>query len=273
MSDSQDPEDYGSATVNPQTAPSPARRLTPLRSTCAQPHHCPKPMRMQILAQIPLFAGLSEDELDGIDKRMVSLSWAEGDQLYVAGDPADYLYVVAAGQVKALQPVPNGQDAIVDILAPGDLFGGLSVLGRPVYAETAEALATTCALRIDTGAFREVLLEYPQVALRVLDDVTALLGGARSDASQHASSTVAQRVAATLLRLADKFGQPGGSGDGTLIQLPLSRADLAAMTGSTPESVSRAMSRLRKDSIIDSGRRWTSILDRDKLAAIIASDA
>ena len=45
------------------------------------------------------------------------------------------------------------------------------------------------------------------------------------------------------------------------------------MTGSTPESVSRVMSRLRKDGIIDSGRRWTSILDRNKLAAIIASDA
>lgn len=273
MTDSQNTENSGSATVNPLTALSSTRRRIPLRSTCAQPHHCPKPMRMQILAQIPLFAGLSEGELDGIDKRMVSLSWAEGDRLYMAGDPADYLYVMAAGQVKALQSAPNGQEAIVEILAPGDLFGGLSVLGRPVYAETAEALVTTCALRIDTRTFREVLLEYPQVALRVLDDVAALLGGARSAASQHATSTVAQRVATTLLRLADKFGQPGGSGDGILIQLPLSRADLAAMTGSTPESVSRAMSRLRKDGIIDSGRRWTSVLDRDKLAAVTASGA
>ncbi|MCE7483373.1 Crp/Fnr family transcriptional regulator [Microbacterium profundi] len=249
------------------------RRQIPLRSTCAQPHHCPKPMRMRILAQIPLFAGLSEDELDGIDKRMVSLSWAEGDQLYTAGEPADHLYVLAAGQAKAFQPSPNGQDTIVDVLAPGDLFGGLSVLGRPSYAETAEALVTTCALRIDTSVFREVLLEHPQVALRVLDDVTALLVEARSDASQNAASTVAQRVGTTLLGLADKFGQHGASGSGTLIQLPLSRADLASMTGSTPESVSRVMSQLRKDGIIDSGRRWTSILDRERLAAMVASDA
>ena len=261
------------SSLNPEdSAPPPLhRRQIPLRSTCEQPHHCPKPMRMQILAQIPMFAGLSEDELDGIDKRMVSLSWAEGDRLYGAGEAAEYLYVVAAGQVKAFQPARNGQDAIVDVLAPGDLFGALSVLGQPLYAETAEALVTTCALRIDTDAFRHILLEHPQIALRVIDVVTALLVAARSASRGHAVATVAQRVATTLLRLADKFGQQGASGDGTLIQLPLSRADLAGMTGSTPESVSRVMSRLRKDGVIDSGRRWTSILDRNKLAAIIAS--
>jgi CRP-like cAMP-binding protein len=248
------------------------RRRVPLRSTCAQPHHCPRPMRMRILAQVPIFEGLTGDELDRIDRRMVSLSWAEGDELYVAGAPAEYLYVVAAGHVKLLQPVANGSDAIVDIVGPGELFGSLDVVGRPVHTETTEALVTTCALRIDTRAFREVLLQHPQVALRVLDGVTALLRGARFDASEHPTSTVAQRVATTLLRLADKFGQPGASGDGTLIQLPLSRADLAAMTGSTPESVSRAMSRFRNDGLIDSGRRWTSILDRDALAQLSAAE-
>ena len=135
-------------------------------------------MRMRILGQIPLFAGLFEDQLDSIDKRMVSLSWAEGDRLYGAGESAEHLYVVAAGQVKAFQSARNGQDAIVAILAPGDIFGALSVLGQPIYTETVEALVTTCALRIDTDVFREVLLEHPQVALRVLDDVTALTSSA-----------------------------------------------------------------------------------------------
>lgn len=271
MTTSQNPKD-GALAVGLQDLPSPGqRRQIPLRSSCPEPHRCPKPMRMRILGQTKLFEGLTEKQLDSIDKRMVSLSWAEGDLLYTAGGPADHLYVVAAGLVKAVQLASNGNDTIVDIRAPGDLFGGFSVVGQPVYTETVQALVTTCALRIDTGVFRAVLLEFPQVALRVLDDVTTLLSGAHSNASQHATATVAERVAATLLRLADKFGQQGASGDGTLIQLPLSRVDLAEMIGSTPESVSRVMSRLRKDGIIDSGRRWTSILDRAKLAAV-ASD-
>ncbi|KDA06371.1 Crp/Fnr family transcriptional regulator [Microbacterium sp. CH12i] len=227
---------------------------------------------MRILAQIPFFAGLSEDDLDSIDKRMVSLSWAEGDHLYSAGEPADHLYVVAAGQVKVVRSTRSGQDTIVDVLAPGELVGSLSIGRQAGYPETVAAMVTTCALRIETTAFREVLLEYPSVALRVLDDVTALLGSERSDAGQHTSSTVAQRVGMMLLHLADKFGRNGEDVDGVLIQLPLTRADLAGMIGSTPESVSRVMSRLRKEGAVDSGRRWTSILDRDKLAAIVASN-
>ena len=115
-----------------------------------------------------------------------------------------------------------------------------------------------------------MLTEHPTVALRVLDDVAARLALARSDLGRHSTDTVAQRVAATLLRLADKLGQERADDGGTLLQIPLSRADLAGMTGSTPESVSRVMSQLRKNQVIDSGRRWTAVLDRDRLTDVAA---
>lgn len=228
---------------------------------------------MKVLAQVPLFTGLGPEDLASIDARLVSLSWGAGERLYWAGEPAEHLYVLAAGHAKALQPHPDGQEVVVDILAPGDLFGGLSSLGRPTLSETVEALTTVCALRIDTAAFREIVLEHPEVALHALDDVTSSLAQARTQVGEQSTSSVAQRVAATLLRLAEKFGQPRARDGGTLIQLPLSRVDLAGMTGSTPESVSRVMSRLRKDGIIDSGRRWTSVLDHDRLAATATAAA
>lgn len=247
------------------------RRRTPLSSTCAQPHHCPRPVRMKVLKRVPFFAGLSQEELESVDKRMVSLSWGEGDPLFTEGESADHLYVLASGRAKLAQHTPDGHEIVVDVLAPGDLFGGLPNLGRLAYAESAWALTTTCALRIDPGSFREILAENPRVALHVLDDVAGRLAQARSDVGRASTTTVAQRVAATLLRLADKFGQERSGGRGDLIQFPLTRTDLAGMTGSTTESVSRVMSRLRKEGVIDSGRRWTAILDRDRLA-IAASE-
>ena len=252
--------------------PPPGRRRIPLASTCALPHDCPRPLRMQVLERVPLFAGLSQQQLEGIDKRMVSLSWAVGDPLFSAGESADHLYVLAEGQAKLSQPAPSGQEIVVDLLTPGDLFGALSTLGQPVYPETAWALTTTCALRIDSQSFREILAEHPAVALRVLDDVAGRLAQARSEVGQQSTRTVAQRVATTLLRLEDKLGQERSGNRGTLLQLPLSRADLAGMVGSTTESVSRVMSRLRKDGIIDSGRRWTAVLDRDRLVVIADMD-
>jgi len=119
-------------------------------------------------------------------------------------------------------------------------------------------------LRIDQQSFRDLLEEHPRVALRVLDDVAERLARSHSNAGRQATDTVAQRVAAILLRLADQLGQERTAG-GTLLQVPLTRADLAGLSGSTPESVSRVMSRLRRDGIVDSGRRWTAVLDRARL--------
>ncbi|PFG35189.1 CRP-like cAMP-binding protein [Sanguibacter antarcticus] len=225
---------------------------------------------MRVLAQVPLFTGLSTDELAGIDERMVSLSWAHDDVLYTAGEPAEHLYLLAAGRAKAFQPTPAGHDVVVALLVPGDLFGGLRTLGQPTRTETVQALTTTCALRIESSAFRDVLTAHPSIALRLLDDTNALLVQARSDVTQQSTATIAQRVATTLLRLADRLGQERADGS-TLIQVPLSRKDLAGMTGSTPESVSRVMSRLRKDGVIASGRRWTAILDRERLTEVAAA--
>lgn len=224
---------------------------------------------MRVLRQVPYFAGLSDDELQDIDGRMRSLAWSEGDRLYQVGDPAEHLYVLAAGHVKLGRATAAGGETITAIVAPGQLFGAMSTLGEPVHTETATALVTSCALRMSQRAFREVLDDHPQVALRVLDDVAARLARANLDIGHRATDTVPQRVATALLRLADKVG---GTDDdrGTLLELPLSRADLAGLTSSTTESVSRAMSRLRKDGIIDSGRRWTAILDRPRLEQVAA---
>lgn len=251
----------------------PERRRTPLRSTCAQPHDCSPQVRLAVLRHTPFFADLDSDGIAGVDSRTISLSWGAGDAVFTQGDPAEHLYVVAHGRAKAYRDTEDGRTVVVDLLAPGDFFGGFTALGLPAYAETVEAVDTLCALRISSTDFREIMLRYPAVALRVIDDLAGQLGKARTTVMHQATRTVAERVAGALLRIADKFGESGsGFGEdrapGTLLQLPLTRADLAGMTGSTPESVSRVMSNLRREGIIDSGRRWTAVLDRERLAEI-----
>ncbi|WP_241981978.1 Crp/Fnr family transcriptional regulator [Cryobacterium sp. TMT3-29-2] len=242
-------------------------RRTPLRSTCAQPHPCSSGMRNTILGQIPIFQDLSAGELADLADRMLSLSWGPGDTLFTAGEPSEHVYLLAAGQAKAFRSTASGQSTSLDFLGPGDLLGSLTALDAGRYPETAVALVTTCALRLESGAFRQLLLAHPSVALRVLDVIVDRLHRARSMEAEQASATVTARVAATLLRLADTFGVPGEGAGTTLIQLPLTRADLAAMTGTSAESVSRAMSGLRRHGLIDSGRRWTAVIDRAGLVA------
>lgn len=241
------------------------RRHIPLREVTL-PHQCPRPVRMYVLARTPYFRGLSEDELDAVDQRMRSIWWPAGSYLYQAGQPADALYVVAEGRVKISQTTPGGTETVTDILVPGELFGAMSTLGEPYHLQSASALVGSCTLRIEQDDFREVLAQDPRIGLRVLDDVAARLTRAHSDIGGQTTDTVPQRVATALLRLADKLGEDRGA-EGVLLEVPLSRADLAGLARSTPESVSRVMSQWKREGVIDSGRRWTALLDRERLEA------
>lgn len=244
------------------------RRTTPLRRGCGHPHACSADVRLRVLHQVALFEDLGRDELADVNRLFHSEAWSAGELLYAEGDPAENLYVLASGSAKAFHSTMDGDEVVVDVLAPGDLFGGLNALGHDVHGESVAALTTTCALRVDPVTFREILTAHPVVALRALDDVSARLADSRRTVTRQATEPVEQRVAATLVRLAGKFGEPHDGG--LLIQLPLSRADLAGMAGTTTESVSRTMSRFRKDGLVESGRRWTLVRDRAALENIAA---
>lgn len=241
------------------------RRTIPLEEITL-PHECPRSVRHYVLARAPYFVGLTEQELDRIDQRMRTISFAEGDPIYRAGEAADALYVVAEGRVKVSQVTPDGTMTVTDILVPGEVFGTMSSLGEPRHAQTASALVGTCVLRIGQDDFRDVLAQDARIGLRVLDDVAARLMRAHQDIGGQSTETVGQRVATALLRLADKLGKDRGD-EGIVLEVPLSRADLAGLARSTPESVSRVMSRWKKDGIVDSGRRWTALLAVERLQA------
>lgn len=244
------------------------RRTIPLQEITL-PHECPRPVRIHVLSRAPYFVGLDEAALDAVDRRMRTRTYAADEPVYRAGEPADALYVVAEGRVRVSQATADGTETVTDVLVPGELFGAMGTLGEPSHLQSASALVGSCILRIGQGDFRQVLLEQPQVALRVLDDVAARLARAHTDIGGQGTETVPQRVARALLRLADKLGEDRGP-RGVMLEVPLSRADLAGLARSTPESVSRVMSRWKKDGIVDSGRRWTSLLDRRFLEEVAA---
>lgn len=244
------------------------RRTTPLADACDAPHHCPLPLRIDVLAHAPYFRHLDRDAVEAIERRMRVQAYGEGELVYRTGAPADGLFILATGKVKVLRPSLDGAEVLVDVITPGTMFGSVAALGRSTYPDTAQALTVSCALRIGADDFRTVLEEHPGVALVVVDDLAKRLEQTQLTVRRLSGGTVEQRVASTLLALADKVGEPRG--DAVLLQLPLTRGDLAAMTGTTTESVSRTLSRLRRQGVVETGRRWTSVTDRAALAALAA---
>lgn len=251
--------------VNPE-----GRRTIPLKDLTL-PHACPMPVRLGVLSRAPYFVGLATPDLERVDARMRTIVVGADQPIYRAGDPSEALYVVAEGRVKLSQLSMNGTETLTDILVPGELFGALDALGEPHHLQSASALVPSCILRIDQRDFRATLQEHPEVALRVLDDLASRLRRAHLDVGGQSTQTVKQRTATALLRLADKLGTEDD--EGVLLNVPLSRADLAGLARSTPESVSRVMSAWKKEGLLASGRRWTRLLDPKRLAAEASESA
>ena len=242
------------------------RRKTPIEPADIEPAICTIHVRLKILSQIPFFKNLPEDAISQINALFQAEGFTADEYLTFAGDPSVKLYVVAEGKVKQLRHAHTGQDVILDVLLPGEFFGGLPIMGEKAYTDTVQAYTSGCVLTITGDRFRMILEQYPGVSLTLLEIVSARLLEARDAIHQLSAAPVESRLATTLLKLAAKLGK---AHDGALlIDLPLSRQDLADMTGATVETVSRLMSQFRKQKLIDSGRRWVAIKDHDGLRAL-----
>lgn len=242
------------------------RRTTPLEPESIEPQMCSIDLRLQILHGLPFFAGLSHDDIAGINPLFREMGFEAGAPIYYAGDEADRLYVVASGKVKLIRHTPGGQERVLDLLLPGDFFGTLPVMGELTYPDTAQAHTFCCALSISARDFQTILARFPMVSLSLLEIVSDRLRAARAMLHESTAAPVESRIASLLLRLAERAGEERD--EGWLIQMPLARQDIADMLGITVETASRALSQFRKDGVIRSGRRWIAIADRDRLAAI-----
>lgn len=239
------------------------RPKSPVRRDWVDPAICSMDYRLKIIGRLPFFKHLPAEAISTINALFHDRDRRAEERIYFEGDDAEYLYLVAMGKVKLVRNTASGREVLLDVLHGGEYFGALTVFGERVYTETAIAQTDCCILQISSADFESILLEHPEVARRALEIVSQRLAESQDVIKQLSSYTTERRIAATLLRLAGKLGE--ARGENILIQLPLSRQNLAAMTGTTTETVSRVIRRLAEDKMIKSGRKWVTITDSKRL--------
>lgn len=223
-------------------------------------------LRLKLLHEVPFFKDLSHEQILEINDQFHEKGFEKGDYLYFAGDPAEFLYIIAEGRVKLLRHTSTGKDVMLDLLIPGEFFGTLSTDSSSLYQDTTQAVTSICALTISRENFRTILTKYPTVGIKVLDTVTARLEMAHATIQQLSAQSAEKRIATTLLRLADKLGEKHEVG--LLIQTPLTRDELADMTATTPETASRVISQFQREGWIATGRQWVALTDQRSLQEI-----
>jgi CRP-like cAMP-binding protein len=222
----------------------------------------PLPTITTLLQQLPLFAGLDEEELRPLAGQSRADQFQPEATIFNQGDPAERIWLVRSGRVKIIRQEETGREVIIELLSPGEVFGG-ATLFMPKQPATARAMGETETVSFTSDIYAGFLAQHPPVALKLI----RMLGGrlhAAMNLQVLAGEKVERRLAHILLKLAARAGRPDP--EGILITLPLSRQDLADMSGTTLETTIRTMSRFRSDGLLQTKRGgYILILDEAKL--------
>lgn len=182
------------------------------------------------------------------------------------GEPVQAFMLVESGLLKLLQLTPEGRELIVRFVGPGEPFGGIAVLDAAAYPVTALALEPTRLLAWPPDVLRPLLDRFPQVRLNITREIAAHMTDALTRVRELTTDRVSQRLAHTLLRLMRQAGTVGP--DGVLMAHPLTRQELADLTGTTLYTVSRTLSRWQEQGILQSTRRQLLIRAPKRLEAL-----
>jgi CRP/FNR family transcriptional regulator len=188
---------------------------------------------------------LAEDGLRRLNSISDHQDFGAGEILVREGDPATNLFNITSGAVRVYKLLPDGRRQIVGFLFSGD-FLGLATGDR--YAFSAEALSTGSACRFQKKSYRKMLVEQPDLETALLDRASHELQAAHNQMLLLGRKTAVERLASFLADLAARDRRAGGGG--RVVQLPMTRAEIADYLGLTTETVSRVTSRLKTRGVI-----------------------
>ncbi len=216
-----------------------------------------------------MFAGLPTAELQTILDAGRRRALANDDYLFYQGDPAEAAYVVLAGRLRLSQLTPDGQEVLIRFVGPGDPIA-IAAAFKPIpYPISAQAVEASEVLLWDRETLASLMAGNPRLAMNTMQTLQGRVGEFQDRVRELQTERVERRVARALLRLARQAGRKVE--DGVLIDHPVSRQDLAEMTGTTLYTVSRTLSQWEQAGIVESGRERVLIRQPHRLV-VIAED-
>ncbi len=223
---------------------------------------------ISVVRSLPLFEKMSTTDLENLLSHSTSRRVPAGDTVFEQGAPASQFFLLLHGRLKVTQVTKDGQQIIVRVVHPGDLFGFAKALQRSDYPGTALAVAESVALSWPTELWPQFIDTNPRLAVTAMQTIGQRLEEAHARIREMSTQEVERRVAHAVLRLADQAGKKEGTG--IRIDFPISRQDIAEMTGTTLHTVSRILSAWEAKGLVEGGRQKLLVSDPHGLALLAA---
>nr|WP_245218930.1 Crp/Fnr family transcriptional regulator [Rubellimicrobium aerolatum] len=224
-----------------------------------------------MIAPLPPFRKLDRAQIREILDQATSRRHDEGTEIFRGGDEADRFFLLLDGVARVVRVLPGGEQVIVRHIPPGQLIGIAPALGRATYPATAVAASEALTLSWPTRLWPGFMSRYEGFATETWATVGQRLDQLHDDMAALATQAVEQRVAACVLRMVNQTGRAVEGG--IEIAFPVTRANIAEMTGTTLHTVSRLLSAWEKDGLVESRRKRIVVTQPHKLVLLSGATA
>lgn len=219
-----------------------------------------------LIRDLSIFQSMPDEDLDAVLAMASVRQLPDGTAAFEQGAPATEFFALLHGRLKVVQTTPDGQQVVVRHVNPGDIFGIARAMRRPDFPATAVAVVDSLALAWPSSQWEAFIARSPVLALNALQTVGQRLQDAHARIRELSTEEVERRVAHALLRLVKQAGRK--TDEGVQIDFPVTRQDIAEMTGTTLHTVSRVMTAWEGRGLVASGRRKVVVCDPHKLYVI-----
>ena len=219
-----------------------------------------------VVRSLLLFDRMSDADLDAFLDHASSRRVLQGETVFKQGQPAASFYLLFNGRLKVTQVTGDGQQFIVRVVHPGELFGFAKALQRTDYPGTAMAVAESLVLSWPSELWPQFVEQNGRLAVSAIETIGKQLEDAHARIREMSTQEVERRVAHAILRLSLQAGRKEASG--IQISFPISRQDIAEMTGTTLHTVSRIISAWEVRGLVEGGRQKILIRDLPGLSLL-----
>lgn len=220
---------------------------------------------LDIIARIPLFEGLPSEQLEDLAMIMTDQIFRKGEIVFSEGEESVGFYVAVKGRIKVYKLSSEGKEQILHIFGPGEPFGEVPVFTGQRYPAHAEAMEESRVFFFPKESFVNLVRRNPSLALNMLGVLSMRLRRFTALIDDLSLKEVPGRLAAYLLYLSP---QEKGRGE---IELPVTKAQLASLLGTIPETLSRILGKMAAQGLIETDGRRIRILDRGSLQDLVDS--
>ncbi|MEZ0337231.1 MAG: Crp/Fnr family transcriptional regulator [Aquificaceae bacterium] len=221
-------------------------------------------LKLELFKKVHLFEDLSNEELKDALKYMQIRTFKRNEYLFFEEEAEPGVYILIDGLIKLLKETHDARIVIVRLVYPGDVFGWIEWGKKaPKNTYTAKAMVDSKTLYISNKDFINLAIKHPAIAIKMTCEATSTLFHSYETLKSIAGGKVEERIAKVLLEIADRIGKKYE--DVIVIDAPLTRLDIAEMTGTTVETTIRVMSKWKKQGIINAERGYIEIIKRREL--------